>query len=367
MSAELGGIEKSLITFLDFLVKMNCEVDLLLWKKKGELLGQIPHQVKLIDSPSAGNLKTILKNKRVIDVYKYSMLKFFSKIGKPWKSFPKLKDTYDIAVSYTQDGYSPYYVIDNVKASKKILWYHHGEYVYDSKKWKKDINYYECFNNIVTVSESNKKMLEIYFKDIADKISVIQNLLDEKNIIKESEEKCIFFDKFSGCKITTVGRLSVEKGQLETLALCKKLKDEQFDFKWCFVGDGPLRNQCETLVKEYSLENHCFFVGAKKNPYKYVANSDIYVQLSKVEADPVTIQEALILKKLIIGSSIPAIQEALFYGKLGKICYSEEDAISSIKQLNIDVNLQKEYLKNIEQYESRNKKIESLLYNILFL
>lgn len=320
MSAELGGIEKSMVIFLRFLVEEGHEVDLMLWKQRGELLDEIPREVVFIDNPSPGNLKQIVQAKNPIKLCQYIKLKWYTKRHIPWKSFPRLKKEYDIAISYTQDGYSPYYVLDNVTARKKYMWYHHGAYEKTGRKWDLDNKYYQRYDAIVSVSQANKEMLCLYFPDLREKFVVIPNLIDEIQIREAGNAPCEAFEGFAGCKITTVGRLSREKGQLEAIECARVLKEKGFLFRWVFVGDGPEREACLKIVKQYHLENECLFVGAQKNPYKYITAADVYVQLSNVEADPVTIQEALVLGKPIIASDIPAIRKALYDGELGTLC-----------------------------------------------
>lgn len=46
----------------------------------------------------------------------------------------------------------------------------------------------------------------------------------------------------------------------------------------------------------------------------------MYVQTSSIEADPITIAEAKVLRKPIIASDIPPIREALGNGQFGTLC-----------------------------------------------
>lgn len=355
MSAELGGIEKSMINFLRFLVDEGHEVDLMLWKRQGELLNDIPKEITIIDNPAPGNLKLIIRKKQFLRLYRYVKLKWFTKRHTPWKSFPRLKKEYDIAISYTQDGYSPYYVLDNVIASKKYMWYHHGAYEKKEHELERDRQYYQRFNAMISVSQANKEMLCSHFPDLEEKFVVIPNLIDEKQIREAGKTPCDIFDGFEGCKIATVGRLSKEKGQLESLECARELKQKGFLFRWVFVGDGPERETCMELVRNYQLEKECVFVGAQINPYKYIAAADIYVQLSNVEADPVTIQEALVLGKRIIASDIPAIRQALRNGEFGLLC-----SRNSAPEMIINLWKTEDFKKTDTKY-TRNESVRKYL------
>ena len=367
MSAQLGGIEKSLVNFLHYLEKCDCDVDLMLWKKQGELLTDIPEFVNIIDSPTPGSIRDIIGQKNILKFMKYLKLKRYARKGSAWRSFPNLKKKYDIAIAYTQDGYSPYYVIDNVCAGKKFLWYHHGAYLRTTQEKKIDEEYYKKFEHVITVSEANQQMLCSEFPLLQEQFIVIPNLIDETSIQNASKMPCNVFDGFEGCKITTVGRLSPEKGQLKALEVAYRLKEQGFKFKWCFVGSGPDMDECVKQIHQMELENYCIFVGAQVNPYSYMASADLFIQLSLVEADPVTIQEALILKKVIIASDIPSIREALQDGRLGVLCDNTLESTSqSIMECFENSNKREEILLAIEQSEKRNHKVAHMLNAVLF-
>lgn len=313
MSARLGGIEKSMIPFLKFLCALpEANVDLMLWKCDGELLKYIPSEVNIVKSPTPGNLNSILKSGHIGRLFRYISLKWHTLKGIPWKSFPRPKKQYDIAVAYSQDGYSPYYVIDCIVAKKKYLWYHHGAYVHKGKEQVMDIKYYPLFTNVIAVSESIRDILIDKIPSCKANIKVINNLIDQDNALKLANESGDYFPKSNyGCKILTVGRLSHEKGQLRAIDIAYELKKKGFSYLWIFVGDGADFDLCKQKVVKYGLQDLCMFIGAKENPYPYYKEADICVVPSYVEADPITIQEALIFNKLIISADIPSIRAVL--------------------------------------------------------
>ena len=347
IGTEIGGIEKSLIDFLKYLDTRKCQVDLLLWKPAGPLFMQIPKSVNVLERPGVGSIKEIYKIKAVKEKIKrikaYLKYKKLEKKGQAWKALPIREKGYDIAISYCQNGHSPYYVLDNVKALKKYMFYHHGTYEKNDKEYELDKVEYSRFNKIITVSRANKKMLLNYFPELEDKIEVIHNLIDEKAIHEKAEETVKCFKKQNELKITTVGRLSAEKGQQFALQVAVELKNKGIDFEWIFVGDGPEKENYIKYVKENELQEYCYFIGNRENPYPYIQQADIYVQTSFVEADPITIKEAKILNKKIIASNIPAICEALEGVKSAEIVSLDvaafvENIETTFSNINISCN-----------------------------
>lgn len=315
--SDAGGIEKSLIEFLKFLIREGHKVDLYLWRAPGFLYNNIPKEVnKLQYRLNPGSLSNVKSMKNLIWYLQFRIAKIRSYPVRCFRKFPN--GPYDIAISYCQNGYSPHYIIDKVNATKKIMFYHHGSYDSTGRAKVLDEIHYLKYDEFITVSHANKKMLDAHFPSLTDKIIVINNLIDEVSIKRLADES-VKIDS-EGVTLCTVGRISPEKGQLLAIDTAKELKDMNVDFKWYFVGDGEDRVKCENIVESYGLQNNCIFVGMQSNPYPYIKNCDYYVQPSHIEADPVTIREAKTLRKPIIATNILALQEALANGEEGIIC-----------------------------------------------
>ena len=190
--SDAGGIEKSLIEFLNLLSERDLDIDLYLWRKPGILFQYIPKKVNIISKRLCpGSLKDGLHDSKVLYVvyiFWYFIFRLFRILGWRYNAFLPIKKEYDIAISYCQNGYSPYYVIDKINAKKKYLWYHHGSYDKKAKEKLFDIRYYNKYNKIITVSKANKVMLEKHFPFLSGKILVIPNLINEEEIIRKSKE-----------------------------------------------------------------------------------------------------------------------------------------------------------------------------------
>lgn len=366
IGTNLGGIETSLIQFLRFLAQEDCRVELVLWKKPGELYGEIPPKISIVPSPAPGGWGSVRMGKgiRAKAARFFRILRYKADIqrGCGWKHLPEMKDEYDIAISYCQNGYSPYYVIDKVKAKKRILFYHHGSYEADLTQYEQDQRYFRQYDQIITVSEANKNMLASHFPMLTEKIAVVHNLIDTTRIRRMAEAPTPELQQTGICEIVTVGRVSSEKGQMFALEVARELLEMDFPFRWLFVGDGPEKTHCMDRAAELGLSEICIFLGARENPYPYIKNADLYVQGSYVEADPMVLQEALVLSKPIVASDIPAIRETLHDGKLGILCgLSPRDFAERIRELYSSAPLQRSLRDNISQMDDRNAQSERLL------
>lgn len=93
---------------------------------------------------------------------------------------------YDLAISYV-DGFSNYYVMDKVVATKKILWIH-NEYEKLSYNSEYDRAYFNKADRLVTISERCVESLEKVFPECSSKIRMLYNISSTKMIWQLAEK-----------------------------------------------------------------------------------------------------------------------------------------------------------------------------------
>jgi len=372
---DLGGIQKSLIDFLIHLDNKGFEVDLVLWQKGGVLTNWIPKNINIIVLNYPSTWKSIINEKSFVKkaqkMAQYLKFNFYTKIvKKPWLFFPKIKKKYDTAISYSQNGYPRFFAIDNIIAEKKYLWYHHGSYETQGKMFNLDKKYYAKFDNIVTVSRANKKMLESHFSDYANKIFVVPNIIDVNKVLLSATEPIVDCTMEDGIfNFVTVSRFSKEKGIDLAIDIATELKNKGLKVKWYFLGDGDTFSEIQNTIKIRSLENNCLLLGMKENPYPYMKQADLYIQTSYVESQSITICEALALNKIIVTTNLPVLNDVLQNGKLGVLCNLDANSFAhEIHKLLYDKVAQDRLKTAVEQHVVSNdftyQAIEELLKNI---
>ena len=304
---NVGGIEKSLVDLLRWLDYSKYDVDLLLLEGKGDYLEQLPPNVNIIfkDIRKAYGsfLHVFLQNLihfRFNIIYYRIVLLISSYLGKEflryWNLFFLLPRNYDCAIAY-RPGICADVVAYVVKSRKKICWWHHGECLYSPKQIRESNTVWKSFNNIVTVSNGCKSMIESTFDYPPSKIVVIPNLIDIDRITLLAGEKSPYVFNSKVINIVTVGRLSPEKHIEDIPQIASELIDRGISqFKWYVVGEGDMRNQIEDKIKKYNVEKYITLLGAKTNPYPYIKYADLMVHTSHVESQGLTILEAMALK-----------------------------------------------------------------------
>lgn len=106
-------------------------------------------------------------------------------------------------------------------------------------------------------------------------------------------------------RILFVGRLSASKNVHILIESLSILHEKGVDYECRILGDGPMRLELETLVKNKKLSDHIIFMGAV--PHSEVFDSykwaDVLVLASETEGWPKSIAEGMAFGLLCIGSN----------------------------------------------------------------
>src|SRR5699024_509399 len=112
-------------------------------------------------------------------------------------------------------------------------------------------------------------------------------------------------------KIIGVGKLLKNKGFDRILHIAKKLLDEKFPVHVYILGDGPEREALNNYISENKMENQVTLLGYQLNPYKYIAQCDLFVCASYAEGFSTAATEALILGIPVCTVEVSGMREML--------------------------------------------------------
>ena len=184
----------------------------------------------------------------------------------------------------------------------------------------------EQFKNIIFVSEEGKNSFLDIFPQMKEKTIECNNIVNNKEILKLSEEE-IEIKKDNKCfTFLNVGRHDEKQKKLtRIIEAVQKLKQDDLNFKVLFVGDGKDNTLYRKMVKDKKLENNIIFVGPQKNPYPYFKISDCVILTSDYEGYPVVFLESFILNKPIITTKVSDYKD--IEGKYGYITSKQIDDI----------------------------------------
>lgn len=363
-----GGTEKSFLSFASCLDYTRYDVDLLLVKRTGELYGSIPKEINIIEMPDSqyadmfllsgkNAMKTIWncfckKNPLMLFVVLPYLVKIIVNpkqradiANRLWcrllQEFSVLEGEYDIAAAYWGDR-TMFYMVDKVKAKKKITWLH---FEYGNPP-RDDALYYDYFSrcdNVVTVSEKINETLVSKFPGLSDRFITIQNINNPKHIWNMALQGESFPDQwFTGKRLLTIARVSKQKGLDMAVEALKLLCADEMNVRWYIIGGGDQEDIDFIKAKavEEGVAHMLILLGTKQNPYPFLRDCDIYVQPSRYEGKPITVEEAKIMYKPIVATNYLSASEQLDFGELGVITDIDSKAIyGGIRRLLEDNSL----------------------------
>lgn len=378
---RMGGAEKSLVTLLNCMDRQKYKIDLLLFETGGVLQTEIPDDVNIIAADKitkAMILEFRYYAKNLLREHRYGA--FFHRLWASiapqrgevekfsWKyiknDIPAMEGEYDIAISYLE-GLTAFYLIDRVKADKKIGWIHID--MSGRKMTEEEKQYYEKFDHLITISEICRKVFLSYVPSMAGHISILENMTDVEVVRK----KAVISVDFSGwiknvVHIVTVGRLDLQKGIDLAVLACKILRDSGIHLCWHVYGEGVQRHNIEKMIEENSLKDTFFLEGMQPNPYPYMKKADIIVQPSRYEGKSIVLDEAKVLGKAIVVTNYSSVTDQITDRETGLIVECTPEGIAGgveclVKDKRMRENLE---MKNSEVTD-QNKEILYEFYKIL--
>lgn len=300
----MGGSTTSLLSVLRELDYSTYEVDLLLFQiENPELFEEIPKEVNILPFAYKSSLPLKLRKMLSIKCWKALMSKNEGRYKEQMMQQAlvslsrNLNKKYDIAASYLE-GWSLYYLVDKVKAKRKISWIHvnYGEAGYNREA---DFKYFEKIDEFALVSDSCVNDFVDRFSRLDVKAVNIPNLLSAKVLRNRADIsiKDITFPTDSNIlKFISVCRLDCKhKGLDRAVRAFAKLKEYRNRYVWYIVGEGDDREYLEKLIESEGLSSNIYMIGSKSNPCPYVYNSDVFLLPSHYEGKPMAVTEAQIL------------------------------------------------------------------------
>lgn len=215
------------------------------------------------------------------------------------------------------EGYNVFWVKLFSSVDNNIIFLHNNMQGEFEKKYSYLEQNFKCYKNykkILSVSkqtdEENKKNLANLYDIDKNKFDFLENTINYNEIIEKSQEKLdeIVEDKYfkKDYKVfINIARLSVEKDQAKLIQAFKIINEKYPKTFLLILGEGPLKEDLQNLIKKLNLKNNVFLLGRIFNPFPYLKKADCFVMSSNHEGQPMTLLEALVLDKAIVATDIP--------------------------------------------------------------
>lgn len=380
-SFGLGGIQSSMVNMANMLSK-DYDIDMFIYHPVGVMKDRVDDRIKVL-APSwrinalGMTLKEAIKTKKIkviaFRVFATIWTKLFNNDLPIKRAIRKQTELgkYDIAIAYHQEqrkksltsGFTRF-IDERVVAKRKVAWIH-----YDSNAISLDNNYnnkfYGKMDKIVCVSKSLMNNFEKNNPALQGKVDYCYNFVNYDNVIQKSlEEQVIKFPAnefvcFSAC------RLSEEKGLPRAIKAMADVFKQNKDVVWYIAGDGIERENIEDAIKEYKLQDQIILIGNQSNPYTYMKNADLVINVSYHEAAPMVYLESKALGVPMFATETSSTRE-LLDKNASFICENTEEGIKEKFSFVINNRAIVEKAKNnLKHYVANNEqsfaKIEELI------
>lgn len=335
----MGGVQKALINLL-WNIRSDAEVTLLLFYKDGELLQELPPEVKVITPNSAyrylgmpGSKAKGVKEKLGRSIYAAITRLFGRKYAVGLMGLRQKKLTgYDVAISYLHNGADKAFyggcnefVLYHVEAQKKITFLH-CDYTLCGAQTARNAKQYAQFDRIAACSQGCANAFISANPHLEEKVRVVYNCHRLSYIRELAEEAAIELPR-DRLNVVTVARLGKEKGVRRAVEAIARMGSRRDQLHYYVIGDGIERPQIEALIEKEKLKEHVTLCGQKQNPYGYIQAADVLLIPSYSEAAPLVIGEAACLGTPVLSTKTSSAEEMLTNTGFGCVCENSVEGL----------------------------------------
>ena len=336
---HIGGVQKALVNLLQE-VHSDYEITLLLFYRGGELLSEIPEDVKVIiaNTPfrywgmsrqDASNL-----GERIVRIFWAAAVRVLGK-GQVLPLIYPLQDSlkeYDAAISYLHSGPDRIFyggcnefVLHCVNAKKKITFLHCDfEKIHAASLYNMRI--YQQFDQIAACSLGCRDSFLRVMPHLADKTTVVKNCQNFQEVRRMAQREPVIMapDKLN---IATVARFGKEKGILRAIQAISDLGEKADRLHYYLIGNGAEYAAAEKKILELGLSGTVSLLGKLENPYGYMQAADVLLIPSVSEAAPMVIGEAACLGTPVLTTETSSAHEMVEQPGLGWVCQNTVEGI----------------------------------------
>lgn len=132
-----------------------------------------------------------------------------------------------------------------------------------------------------------------------------------------------------------IGRLIALKDLTTLLAGVRILRDEQAEIRLLVIGDGPQKNDLQTMTAQLRIMDRVEFLGFSPDPLALLKLFDVFVLPSLSEGIPRCVMEAMAAGVPVVVSDIPGNRTLVSHGETGLLfqpgdAYDLADKISAL-------------------------------------
>ena len=330
-SLEMGGVPRVVLDLLRNLPKDKFDFTLMLNLYQGELVKDIPTDIKLIvieKGREQMSSNSLIQKMQL--VWRRLKIEFYNKFPSVLYGL-KVPEKYDIEVS---PGYAEFDMVLNSpdKKSRKIGWFHTDVgYDNDQQRVLSRIEKMKRFDFMIFGSKQTRQVIDDLYQVKYPKSRVIYNVIKVDEVLKKAK----LFEYSYDTEVpvfSSMGRLHHRKGYHTLMKVHKRLLDDGFQHKIAVIGGGNEMENLKNQRKELHLEDSFLLLGSQTNPYPYIKASNYFILPTQSESYPLVIGEVMCMQKPIISTNVGGISEMIEDGIDGVLIkYDEQEMYDSMK------------------------------------
>lgn len=328
---ELGGAERVIAILSDYLVQHNCEVNIIVLNRLNNQQALNPN-IKIIPLNQEKILSSLSPLRNLLKTNKYDFI-----FGNMWPI------TILGLLGSLFLPHKPYiFLIEHAIISNE---YNHKNFIFQCIVKLSIKFFYNFASQIICVSNGVANDLrKLGVK--RSKLKVILNPVDiNSGLIRNNtfDQYSSNWKDFEGIKILSVGNLRKNKNYPNLLKALKILRAKyNQNFISLIAGDGPEKDNLNSLIQDYDLEDNVILLGGVQNTSSLYRNADLFVLSSDYEGFGMVLVEALGYGKTIVATDCESGPREI----LGNSKYGYLSPVDSPEELAKSIN--KAYLNKLK-------------------
>ena len=303
-----GGAERVMLNLAEEFDALGYRVQIVVVDNAGELKATIPEHIRVVDLEVRRVLRSLIP------------LRNYLVKNKPRVLLSTQSNANCIAITANLLAFKPTKVFVREANNLTENTGKHGTLIDTSLPFFIRL-LYPLASGIIALSKGVADDLSTRAKLNRENIGVIYNpVVNEKlfSQAKEAVDHAWFADKKYPVVIA-VGRLTEQKGFAFLIDVIAEVNKDK-PVKLIILGEGGLRDQLQSRIKEKNMEACIDMPGFVSNPIAYIEKSDIYILSSHWEGLCNSLVQALSLGKKIVSTDCPSgPNEVLDSGKYGTL------------------------------------------------